>query len=623
MINELRALENLDMVLTRSTRDPDHRDVEPARGPPSRRRTSRALCAPRFAIRCGCFAAVADRRVSRRGCRIAGHREGAATRATPSRTCVPEAAQSQPTTPTRRWRPSSSGWWSRCRKARSSSRSTSGSHSGASGPSCCAGTGSARWSLPSPAPTRSPCPTRRGGRLPDHRSRGRLAELRRGRGPASTAARSLEHLRGARTAPPTASGSPTPSRVRSTRWPAVRGLVRRRSTSSQPTAADACWKPRQPRVPDLSVGAEGRAVARVRRRRVPRGPARLVQPSISPPRPASPGAAARRRRPRSPRASYRRRIQFDGMPNTRWWAFEEGAVNLGDVNARHHRPQQAAARRVRPRLRQRLVPAAHRLPVGQRGGHRGARRHERVRRALLDRAGGERAGRELAALGDVQADVARRRRRPIAACCCSTTAPESLESEPVEDVDARPRRGVEHGVGHRDRGAAARRVLARGREAALELRGRFEAALEATLAGLPASPDPAPNDATIRYELDEQRRRELDPVRARAVAGDNREIQLQRAAMPRLLQGDPAPAPDKVRPRTTMLREGLDAMPRRPFYLAEEEVARAGVHVWRKWQRVRGRDGRVVLWLGMQRRTGRGEGSSGLQYDQMRPKPKA
>jgi len=41
------------------------------------------------------------------------------------------------------------------------------------------------------------------------------------------------------------------------------------------------------------------------------------------------------------------------------------------------------------------------------------------------------------------------------------------------------------------------------------------------------------------------------------VPGDNREIQLHRAAMPRILEGDDPKNTKKVRPRTVLLREGL------------------------------------------------------------------
>jgi hypothetical protein len=107
------------------------------------------------------------------------------------------------------------------------------------------------------------------------------------------------------------------------------------------------------------------------------------------------------------------------------------------------------------------------------------------------------------------------------------------------------------------------------------------------------------------------------PVR---VAGSSREIQLQRAAMPRILEGDPDP-PAKVRPRTTLLREGLDRTPAEPYFVHEEEVPRAGVRVAQAFQRTRWRDGRVVVWLGAHKSTGRGEGSSGLAFDRLVESP--
>jgi hypothetical protein len=86
--------------------------------------------------------------------------------------------------------------------------------------------------------------------------------------------------------------------------------------------------------------------------------------------------------------------------------------------------------------------------------------------------------------------------------------------------------------------------------------------------------------------------------------------------MPRVLDGDPDP-PRKVRPRTTLLRTGLDALPPAPYLLHEEEVPRAGARVAQAWQRTRSRDGSVYVWLGARRQTGRGEHSSGLAFDQL------
>jgi hypothetical protein len=91
--------------------------------------------------------------------------------------------------------------------------------------------------------------------------------------------------------------------------------------------------------------------------------------------------------------------------------------------------------------------------------------------------------------------------------------------------------------------------------------------------------------------------------------------------MPRLLEGEQGVMPAKIVPRTRLLREGLDVVPATPYYVAEEEVERAGTIIETRWQRCRWRRGRVVTWLGHERTTGRGEGSSGLAFDKVLPKP--
>lgn len=91
------------------------------------------------------------------------------------------------------------------------------------------------------------------------------------------------------------------------------------------------------------------------------------------------------------------------------------------------------------------------------------------------------------------------------------------------------------------------------------------------------------------------------------VPGDNREIQLQRAAMPSEVDASP------VRPRTALLREGFDAG--QPYFINEEEVPRSGTRLTVAYNRTRTRTGRVAVWLSVQRDVGRGERSSGLGFD--------
>jgi hypothetical protein len=53
--------------------------------------------------------------------------------------------------------------------------------------------------------------------------------------------------------------------------------------------------------------------------------------------------------------------------------------------------------------------------------------------------------------------------------------------------------------------------------------------------------------------------------------------------------------------------------------IEEEEVPRSGTDVVRTFQLARWFDGRYLLWSGRHRRTGRGEGSSGLRFDAVGP----
>ena len=154
-----------------------------------------------------------------------------------------------------------------------------------------------------------------------------------------------------------------------------------------------------------------------------------------------------------------------------------------------------------------------------------------------------------------------------------------------------------------------------GREAAYETRAYFERDLARRLGAPPQDP-PLAEGALIRYQVMNSVPENWIPLIPVHVQGNNRETQLQRAAMPRVLAGDPDP-PKPVRPRTSLLRQGLDGAAPAAYLIHEEEVPRAGIRVATSFRRARGRDGRVWLWLGVQKQTGRGEGSSGLAFDRI------
>jgi len=123
------------------------------------------------------------------------------------------------------------------------------------------------------------------------------------------------------------------------------------------------------------------------------------------------------------------------------------------------------------------------------------------------------------------------------------------------------------------------------------------------------SPDP---EATISYKLASTDVPEnWIPFMPVQIPGSNREIQFQRAVMPRILQHYDD---SLVRPRTEMLRYGLGST-YQPYYIYEEEITKAGIIVETTMQRTRWYDGKIVSWLGRRKYTGRGQGNSKLVYD--------
>ncbi len=121
-------------------------------------------------------------------------------------------------------------------------------------------------------------------------------------------------------------------------------------------------------------------------------------------------------------------------------------------------------------------------------------------------------------------------------------------------------------------------------------------------------------EAKIRYEVMNAIPENWIPFIPAHVDNSNREVQLQRAAMPRILEGNPG-SPDKIRPRTSLFQPGL--ADKKPYFIHEEEVPRSGIRVEQSYQRTRWNNGKVFVWFGVRKTTGRGEGSSGLGFDRI------
>ena len=308
-------------------------------------------------------------------------------------------------------------------------------------------------------------------------------------------------------------------------------------------------------------------------------------------------------------------LSFPGMPSTRWWALEENRTNFGDV-----KPDTTDLAKLLL-IEFGLVYAndwfliPYQLPAGS---------IARISGMAVTNVFGERTWIEAAGRGPDDAwqrwamfnlNIKGKGNEPAdTSILLLPTVPKIQESRPLEEIllirdeVANMVWGVEKTV------LLPNGASKPGSEAATETLAFYKADLARRLE---TGPPAAPPDykAKIFYQVMTSVPEHWIPFIPVHVPGDNREIQLQRAAMPRILEGDDPNNTKKIRPRTVLLREGLDA--KKAYFIHEEEVPRAGARVVQSFQRTRWRDGRVVLWLGVRKQTGRGEGSSGLAFDQI------
>jgi hypothetical protein len=312
-------------------------------------------------------------------------------------------------------------------------------------------------------------------------------------------------------------------------------------------------------------------------------------------------------------------ISYDGMPNTRWWAFEDRRVNFGAVTPA------TTDLGLLMFLEFGLVYANDwfLIPLTLDAGSL-----VRVRGMAVTNVFGERFWIEAAGAGPDDAwqrwsmytlSVMGQAVGQMAdtSLLLLPTVPHIQEGPPLEEI-LLVRDEVANMVW------AVEKTIPlptgqgkRGDEAAGETLAYHRRLLDAWLLsqGATATTTAAPA-APIVYEVMNSVPENWIPFIPVQIPGDNRSTQLQRAAMPRLLEGDPDPVPERVRPRTRLLRDGLEGTAQ-PYFLHEEEVPRAGAVVSQSYQRTRWTNGRVVVWLGVRKQTGRGAGASGLAFDRL------
>lgn len=117
------------------------------------------------------------------------------------------------------------------------------------------------------------------------------------------------------------------------------------------------------------------------------------------------------------------------------------------------------------------------------------------------------------------------------------------------------------------------------------------------------------HDATYKYQLMSDVPENWVPFIPAKIPGSQSEIRLLRGKT--IKSYDLQNSTDHfVKPRGKFLTE----VPF-PYFIFEEEVPREGIQVYRNFRRTRWINGKVVCWLGRKKNAGRGEGSSGLVFD--------
>ncbi len=304
-------------------------------------------------------------------------------------------------------------------------------------------------------------------------------------------------------------------------------------------------------------------------------------------------------------------VSFSGMPNTRWWAFEDHATNFGDIDASTTDLAKLLFMEFALVYSNDWFVIPCTLPSSVLA---------QVRGLAVTNVFGDRLWIGPADLG-VESDWGRWsmftvdiRNAPAGSAVDPTlvllpTLANAVASPPLEeaflvrDEVANMAWGVETTV------ALASGISRPGGEVATQTFNYLQGLI-------PSGSTPPPMAAAVRYQAMNSVPENWIPFIPVHLPNNNREIQLQRAAMPRLLAGDTNP-PQKVQPLTALLRQGLDLTTAQQYFVHEEEVPRAGTRLSQYYSRARWTQGEVYTWLRARKQTGRGEATSGLAFDRL------
>jgi hypothetical protein len=307
-------------------------------------------------------------------------------------------------------------------------------------------------------------------------------------------------------------------------------------------------------------------------------------------------------------------IAFEGMPDPRWWALEDRKTDFGAVKPSTTDLAQLLLVEFGLVYSNDWFMMPLRVPASVLARIEGlAITNTFGERFWVDAAGrGRDDNWHRWAMFQISANDARRAADP--SLLVPPTTSRTLDGKPLEQIEL-ARDEVANMVWAVERTIPSISGAARsGRDAARDTAAYHRDLVDAT------APPPIGYTAPIHYLAQATVPEHWIPFVPTHVPGSNREIQLQRSRMLRIIAGAPTPPP-KIPPRTTLIREGLEASPAQPYFVHEEEIPRAGTLLELRFRRARWVNGEAPVWLGVRRQTGRGERGSGIAFDSIVANP--
>jgi hypothetical protein len=312
---------------------------------------------------------------------------------------------------------------------------------------------------------------------------------------------------------------------------------------------------------------------------------------------------------RKPVAFVPTQIEFNGMPNVRWWEFEDRRTDFGSINASTTDLPLLLLAEFGLVYGNDWFVVPYNLPVGSLAEIKGLIVSDVFGVRTLVRAAGQDQGMDwqrwsmfgLSARAEPGVVDPRLLLAPALA--------KAQEGEPIERIIFARDEMTNMVWGVEDRIPGALGLGVDGFERATAMSAYFLQRVP------PSEVTPEETEATIRYRLGNTVPENWIPFIATREPGSTRLIRLQRGSMQRLTDAIPD---SRVEPRGAVLRVGLDGVTvRQPYFLHQEQVPRAGAIVTRGFQRTRWFDGKVFTWIGRRKQTGRGQGASGLEFDRL------